>query len=263
MFKIIQITDIHLVRPGKLLWGLNPTERLEKCLHDIKEFHADANFCVISGDLTDNGDLAAFKHLRSLLEMFEIDTNLMIGNHDKREVFFEAFPNHQKDDTGFIQYEIDNAIGKFLFLDTKKDKPVSHGTLCDKRLKWLDQKLTEAEGYVYIFMHHPPFDIGVDYMDRIKLDAANAFEEIVMKHQNVRHIFFGHVHRPVFLSWNGITCSACPGISHQVPIKRESVGTDYSIEPAMYSIIEIDNNCVRVNLDAFIDRFPTQMSSYR
>ena len=63
MFKLIQITDPHLVRPGKLLWGLNPTERLEKCLRDIKEFHADANFCVISGDLTDDGDLVAFSIL--------------------------------------------------------------------------------------------------------------------------------------------------------------------------------------------------------
>ena len=152
-------------------------------------------------------------------------------------------------------------LANFCF-STLKRINLSLVALCDKRLKWLDQKLTEAEGFVHIYAPSP-FDIGVDYMDRIKLDAANAFEEIVMKHQNVRHIFFGHVHRPVFLSWNGITCSACPGINHQVPIKRESVGTDYSIEPAMYSIIEIDNNCVRVNLDAFIDRLPTPMSLCR
>ena len=53
--KIIQITDTHLMPRGTELHGLNPCERLEACIASIKEFHADAEICIITGDLTDQG----------------------------------------------------------------------------------------------------------------------------------------------------------------------------------------------------------------
>ena len=83
-------------------------------------------------------------------------------------------------------------------------------------------------------MHHPPFDIGLPYMDRIKLDEAVTFGKLIANYKNIRHIF-GHVHRAVFLKWKGITCSACPGINHQVPLVSGSVSTNYSIEPDVRS----------------------------
>ena len=105
-------------------------------------------------------------------------------------------------------------------------------------------------------MHHPPFDIGLPYMDRIKLDEAVTFGKLIANYKNIRHIFFGHVHRAVFLKWQGITCSACPGINHQVPLVSGSVSTNYSIEPPMYAVIELLDGDVRVNLDAYQDRQP-------
>jgi len=53
--KIIQITDTHLMPHGTDLHGLNPCERLEACISSINEFHADADLCFITGDLTDQG----------------------------------------------------------------------------------------------------------------------------------------------------------------------------------------------------------------
>ena len=51
--KFIHISDIQLVFKDSLLNGSIPSERLEKCLDDILKWHADAEFCVISGDLSE------------------------------------------------------------------------------------------------------------------------------------------------------------------------------------------------------------------
>jgi 3',5'-cyclic AMP phosphodiesterase CpdA len=57
--KIIQITDTHLMPRGTTLHKLNPCERLDSCIDNIIEHHSDAEFCVITGDLTDRGDIKA------------------------------------------------------------------------------------------------------------------------------------------------------------------------------------------------------------
>src|ERR1700689_4557259 len=54
--KLIQITDIHLVRPGKKLFDTDPGERLRLCLADIARCHADADLVVVTGDLAHNGE---------------------------------------------------------------------------------------------------------------------------------------------------------------------------------------------------------------
>lgn len=58
--KFIHFTDLHLVPRGEKLWGFDPVARFEACLSDLAKFHADAEFCVISGDLTDRGDIASY-----------------------------------------------------------------------------------------------------------------------------------------------------------------------------------------------------------
>lgn len=216
--------------------------------------HGDSEACIISGDLTDSASPEALLWLKDLLVDFPIPTHLMIGNHDDRSVFFDIFDNYAKDKNGFLQYTFNVAEDRFLCLDTKKDEPASSGQYCEKRMSWLDNELKKTKQNVYLFMHHPPFDVGVPYMDRIKLDEAEAFGDLISSHKNVRHIFVGHVHRPVFLTWRGITCSACPGINHQVPLVGRAVSANYSIEPPMYAVIEVENGDIRINLDAFLDR---------
>ena len=90
--KIVQISDIHLGRPGELLWGLDPGKRLATCLNDIQAHHGDASFVVITGDLAERGEVASYGTLKTLLASFPMPVHLMIGNHDDRENFQRAFP---------------------------------------------------------------------------------------------------------------------------------------------------------------------------
>ena len=65
-----------------------------------------------------------------------------------------------------------------MILDTL-EKGTDSGVFCEKRLKWLKKKLEEHENQtIYLFMHHPPFDLHFPCIDRIGLkDKEGNMEE--------------------------------------------------------------------------------------
>ena len=252
--KFLHITDPHLTAPGTKLWGLDAFARFDQCLNDIAKWHEDAEFCFISGDLTDTGDVETYTAINKRLKTFPLETVLMIGNHDLREPYFEVFGETAKDENGFAQSVRNTEQGRFLFLDTYFEPGNSAGEYCDERQEWLRAQLDNAHSDVYIAMHHPPFDIGIPYMDRIKLREHEEFADIVIASGKVKHIFFGHVHRAVFGTWRGINYSALPGLNHQVPLRRETVENSYSQEPPMYAVVTIEEGQTTFHYDAYLDR---------
>jgi 3',5'-cyclic AMP phosphodiesterase CpdA len=258
--KFIHITDLHLIEPGKLLWGKDVHAGVQDCLSDIAQWHADAEFCIITGDLTDLGEANAYGWLKQQLQALPVPCHLMIGNHDDRAVYLNCFAEQQRDGDGFAQSAFDTPAGKFLLLDTFKGG-TSAGQYCARRQAWLRNELERAAGKpVWLFMHHPPFDIGIHYMDRIKLEEHQEFAAIVSDFPNIRHIFFGHVHRPVFVNWKGIACTALPALCHQIPLNRDAIGgKPYAKGPGMYGIVEIDGDQTTVHFEQFEDRGPADM----
>ncbi|MCS5589753.1 MAG: metallophosphoesterase, partial [Candidatus Thioglobus sp.] len=76
---------------GTDLYGLDPCKRLETCIESINEYHSDADLCIITGDLTDQGDREAYRDLRGILKQLSIPYHLLVGNHDHRQIFSEIF----------------------------------------------------------------------------------------------------------------------------------------------------------------------------
>ena len=256
--KIVWITDPHLPAPVEDLWGMDAYGRLDSALADIEAAHPDAAFCVISGDLANQGDPGAYRWLGDRLAGVALETVLMIGNHDDRDAMRAHLPGLMQDGQGFVQGGRDLDQTRFVFLDTFKGE-TSAGQYCAQRQAWLEQQLDDAgDRPVILFMHHPPFDVGIDYMDRIKLEEHEDFSRIVAG-RNIRHLFFGHIHRACQVIWRGIPCSALPGTNHQVPLSRERLGTSYSFEPPMYGVIELRPDQTIVHMDAWMDRNAARM----
>lgn len=257
--KFIHVSDLHLVPKGDKLWGLDPFARFEACLEDIVKFHRDAAFVVISGDLTERGEILAYRQLKARLAEFPIETHLMLGNHDDRSHFVSAIPEAPLDAAGFVQSAFVHDDTTFLLLDTLKGPPSSAGRYCAQRTSWLKAELARAgKRPVYLFMHHPPFSIAHDLMDLIMLDEAESFLDLLHGHQ-VRHIFFGHAHRPISGQFRGMSFSAPPSLVHQLPLVSGSVATIYSDEPAMYAVVQAGPDKVLVHMDAYLNRGPADM----
>lgn len=253
--KLIQISDIHLTPPGQDLRGLNPQARLEACIADINARQADADFCIFTGDLANAGDPEAYINLRSCLKKLEIPYFLAIGNHDSRMQFCHAFPEVQRDVNDYYQYAIDHPEARFLVLDTVQEG-AHWGAYCATRAGWLDQQLADAAGKrVYIFMHHPPFDIGLPSQDNLRIKDPQFFAEVIGRHRNVKHIFHGHVHRPVCGSWRGIPVSALRGTNHQVQFDLQTVAPiPLCHEPPAYAMILLWPDQTVIHFHDYLDQ---------
>jgi Icc protein len=253
--KFIHITDTHLVAPGEILYDLDPYQRLVACIDDVVAHHADAAFCVITGDLAHRGELAAYRGLATQLARMPMPVYPLVGNHDFRAPFFEAFPSAPRDGDGHVQAVLDRPEGSFLFLDTL-DEGVNGGRYCERRAQWLRDRLDEAgERPLFFFMHHPPFSIGIPCVDSIALAEPEKFAALIEGRRTIRHLFYGHVHRPVCGSWRGIPVSTMRGLNHQVPFDLHTVKpVPKSHEPPAYAVVFVAPEQVTVHFHDYLDR---------
>jgi len=207
---------------------------------------------VITGDLAENGDAPAYLALRHALEALKPRVGLTLGNHDDRAVFAAQFPECI-DAAGFAQHAIDMPDGRVIVLDTLVQGQAG-GRLGPERLDWLDQRLTEAGGRPsYLFMHHPPADIGMPVLDRIKLVDSSAFFDVLQRHGNVVQVFAGHAHRIVFGMHRGVPFSVLRSTNHQTDLDFDRVRTASTHEAPLYAVILAQGGEVVMHTRDFTD----------
>lgn len=253
--KIIQITDAHLVPDRQDMHGVNPYDRFTACIRHVQEHHSDAALCVISGDLAHKGQAAVYREMAEILSGLTIPLRLMIGNHDIRRNLLDVFPDTPTDGKGFIQSSLDLDAGRLIFLDTVEEGK-NHGRYCQDRAEWLSGELDRARDRpVYLFLHHPPFELGLPNMDAMRLNIGDALlAKTLDRHDNIRHLFFGHIHRPTAGSWRGIPFSSIRGTAHQVAFRMDATPKLVrSHEPPAYAVILLDPETTVVHMIDFAD----------
>lgn len=254
--KLIHITDIHLMKDGSALFGLDPLFRLKQCFDSIIKEHSDADMCVITGDLANSGCYDAYVQLKAQIARMPMPVSLIIGNHDSRENFLKCFNDKETDPNGFIQYEKSLGHYRGLFLDTN-DYGVHHGVYCQKRAEWLKAKLAEDTSKpVVLFMHHPFFELGIPSMDQIPLKDTQYLMDAIAGHESqIRHIFFGHIHRPISGQWKGISFSTVRGTNHQVPLDMKTADIIYgSHDMPQYGVVLLKEDRIIVHPHDFLTK---------
>ncbi len=242
--RFVHVSDMHIRPADKPLYGLRPGERFQQALADMARQCPDAAFVAITGDLAQGGSEAAYLELRRALSALKCPFHLVVGNHDRRDALKAVFPDVPADQNGFIQYVFETEIGTFIALDTL-NQGRHEGLLCDARLAWLESRLDEIGGKpCYILMHHPPF----------RIDGRDRFRDLIVAH-GVRHLFYGHLHRPMHGSWAGVPFSCVRGTNHQLAreLGRRSKVPLGCHEPPAYAIVRIDGDLVVVHEQNFLD----------
>lgn len=256
--KFIHLTDTHVVGNGLAIYGANPAQRLALAVDSINRDHFDAEIVIITGDLTHWGEAAAYTSFLSEVTRLEMPFALMVGNHDDGSTLKEAVPNLPRDEYGFVQQVISTSVGPFILTDTKATTG-HHGAYCADRLAWLDQQLESIEDPALLFMHHPPFDVGIASMDKIKMQDGDALLSVLERNRNkVRQLFFGHLHRMVAGNWHGFPISIMRGLNHQV---RLDLTGDAKIirgdlaQPA-YGVVLVNDDSVISHMHTYLECSP-------
>lgn len=258
LLTFIHLTDTHLVAPGSFLYGLDPQARLEAAVADLTRRHGPdsacpAAFAVITGDLTHYGEPAAYRALDAALRRLPFPVHLLLGNHDSRVNFRTAFPAAPVA-RDFVQHAFDTEAGRFILLDTHVPG-ADHGELCPVRLDWLAGRLREVDGPALLFLHHNPLRVGIGPMDELMVRESEPLWQVLAPHRRrIRHIFFGHLHRPIMGSWRGIPFSTIRATSHQVALDFAADGhVPGSHEPPAYAVVRVSAESVVIHVHDFLD----------
>lgn len=216
--KIIWLTDLHLLPNGRSLLGHDCTKRLKAAVNYINQHHNDADYCVISGDLTDEGDAASYQLVRDIMTVLPIPTLSIPGNHDNREVMRSQLSFPENIHPNFIQYSVIKNGQRLILLDSLQENNAD-GYLCDERLDWLESELSKhKELPTLVFCHHPPGKLFLPVQDQEQHNYGDKLLDKLCAAPNIGHLFFGHVHRPISGNFRGLSFTALQSIGIQVPL---------------------------------------------
>ncbi|WP_257255557.1 MULTISPECIES: phosphodiesterase [unclassified Endozoicomonas] len=257
-YRFVHFSDPQLVPAGMLNYDIDPQARLKHCVDTLLQQVPESSACIITGDLTHWGEKEAYKALKEELDRLSFPVYCLMGNHDHRQNFLDVFPNHPRQQEGFIQFTVETELVNLICLDTLDDRKRS-GVLCEQRLAWLKHELEAANKPVCLFMHHPPFETGLASMDRDNLVNSEALRSMIQPHKEwIRHLFFGHLHRSVSGHWQGISFSCPPSLVHQTPFNFDNPKPDsVSPEPPVYNLVDIHPDRLVVHTHNFLHDSPT------
>jgi len=221
VMSLIHLSDTHLLAGGRTLFGVLGTEqKLELLFSRIHDSNLSPTAIVITGDLTDLGEPAAYEHLSQIVEPWAnrigADVVWVMGNHDDREAFSEKLiggPPDTKPQDRVYQWE-----GlRLIVLDTSVPG-YHHGELTDDQLEWLVAELaTPTPRGTLIAMHHPPLPSPEPLMGIIELRNQEDFWSVV-ENTDVRGVLAGHLHHASHSAHRGIPVSVVPGMCYTIDL---------------------------------------------
>ncbi|HUT53992.1 MAG TPA: metallophosphoesterase family protein [bacterium] len=161
---------------------------------------AQADLCVINGDLTSWFTPDEFRIAKSYLDRLDMPYYVTRGNHDRvgdypADYFLETFGLESS------WYSVDHKGFHFIFLD---DNRLADGWMevPEQELGWLEADLAASrDAPTFIFEHHT---VGAFWADVDKKARARLLR-IFAKNPQVVGVFNGHSHRAKFTTVPGVT----------------------------------------------------------
>jgi 3',5'-cyclic AMP phosphodiesterase CpdA len=239
---IAHISDFHVFsrQPETSLVRGDVADAARKIVADLAAFRPRIDAVMFTGDLTDGGSGEDYAFLRELLSPLSVPIFVVPGNHDKRPTLRQAFADWCPfEDPEFVHYETAFGGLRILALDTLVDGRVE-GRLCEKRLAWIEQRLSRSgDSPLLIIMHHPPFLTGITELDAMALvQGAEELGRMVAAQKGPVRILCGHVHRPIHGVWNGafVAIAGSPAFQVELDLDPDAEEPGPVQEPYAYFI---------------------------
>ncbi len=218
---VVQITDFHVggevVIDGR---RVDPLMRLHAAVAHINTLRPRPELVLATGDLTWDGQPREYALVKRALAVLAMPFFIIPGNHDHRANLRDAFFDHEylRSDEDFLHHAVEGYPLRLIGLDTLVPGQ-GGGTLCRRRLDWLDTRLRERpEAPTLVYMHHPPFRTGIAEFDAMGCQGKEELGNIVMRHPQIEGIVCGHVHRSMHLKWHGTVVNVAPSTAFQYPL---------------------------------------------
>lgn len=204
--RLVQITDTHLFAdPSQRMRGLDTAQTLRQVVTHVRTRYADAAACLLTGDLSHDGDAGSYRLLRRIMGSLNMPLLAIPGNHDNKTLMAQML------DDGRWHYcpVFDIGTWRILNLDSVVED-AEHGCLDDAQLELTRQALDCPHRHALVCLHHPPLAIGSRWLDCIGLTNRVEFLEAVDRSGVVRGVLWGHIHQEFCECRNGVSLWGSP-----------------------------------------------------
>jgi len=239
---ILQLSDLHLFAdPEGLLNGIPTRALLEDVLAHIEASGLQPDHVVVTGDHTHDELAVTYAAVRQLLGPYLDRLYQVPGNHDDRARLREGFADRiggTGADRITFSFETDGWL--CLGLDTHLPGEV-RGRIGDEQLEWVRSQLREHDPRAAVFfMHHPPVELGLAWLDRIGVEDRAALEQLLAEEPRIRLVSCGHVHHESSHRVGGAEVVTVPSTGLQFsPLNDEA---EFVTAPPGYRVIELDGD---------------------
>ncbi|MDQ4490127.1 phosphodiesterase [Sinomonas sp. ASV486] len=206
---LVHVSDTHLVGDGLLAGTLDSEERLRRLFSQMHDAGGSPEAIVVTGDLADRGEPAAYARLRSIAEpaAAALGSRLIwaMGNHDSRAALREHLLDEDPSAEPLDRVHWVNGL-RIIVLDTTVPG-FHHGELSAAQLDWLAEELTfPAPDGTLLAMHHPPVPCVQELAVLVELRGQAPLAD-VLRGSDVRAILAGHLHYSTSGTFAGIPVS--------------------------------------------------------
>lgn len=219
--RIIQLTDLHLPPVGtKTELGIDTQRNFLEILPRAAALQPD--LIVLSGDLCyDVGNASTYVWVKEAMDALGLPYVVMAGNHDDSALLGAAFDLAIRQQEVYFVEQVNQQ--PVFFLDT------AVATISDVQLAWLATQLTEVQGPVLLFMHHPPFPVGMPFMDNTwPFRRSDDLMKVLTVHPAPVYVFCGHYHTERIAHAGNVSAHITPSLYFQLDSEAEQPAIEHT-----------------------------------
>ena len=180
-FSFIQVNDLHYFNDECGPW-------FRAVVEQMKASAPAAKFCLLCGDLADDGSHAALTAVKAIFSGLGVPLCAVPGNHDFTSG--ETRTGYDAVFAGMLNYRFVHEGWQFLGLDSTMGTQFDETLVNDATLAWLDAEVPKLDPRApTVAFTHFPLAEGMTYRPR---NAAAALERLLKL--NLVAVFNGHWH---------------------------------------------------------------------
>ena len=193
-------SDTHVAAdPATLRLEVNMADHLRAAVAGVRALSSPPAGVLVNGDCAfDHGlpeDYATLTELLKPLSEGGLPLHLSLGNHDDREVFWEAIKDARPSAQPLASKQVsivEAGHANWFMLDSLEVTKQTPGRLGDEQRTWLAKALdARADRPALVMVHHNP--VFTDGKNSGLLDTAELIE-ILQPRRHVKALIFGHTH---------------------------------------------------------------------
>lgn len=220
---VIHLSDPHFLAGGaRHPGGADSDANFARTLEAVRQVHPRPSAIVLTGDLTDLGEIDAYRRLKAAVEPVAAELGCPViwvaGNHDERpELRAELLGAQPTEEPVTGVWDLDGL--RLIVLDTSVPG-WHHGDLDREQLDWLTTVLaTPAPHGTLLAMHHPPLPAHVPLFDILELRHQDELAAVI-RDTDVRGILAGHLHYSSSGTFAGVPVSVASSTCYAMNLAR-------------------------------------------